>query len=248
MKKKKKCPPEGAPEWMVTFGDMMSLLLCFFVIIVSLSEIKEVKKYQDVMDEIMRNFGLDSSIVVAEGQNPPTNTWTNQFVDLITTKLLKQKGKSDEKGIKGIEQSVTKIRDGVEYTLGGLVSFEEGSAELLDSAKTVLISFIDTIKGFELKLRIRAHTTTKQPDKYKGFASLDELSYMRGKAIKLYFIEMGIKEQRIAVEVVGDNEPIENAYYENQHVKNRRVSILVLEDLVSDVAVGEETSGGVTNG
>ena len=248
MGKEKKCPPSGAPEWMVTFGDMMSLLLCFFVIIVSLSEIKEVRKYQDVMEEIMRNFGMDSSIVVAEGESPPTNTWKNQFIDIITPMLLKQKGKNDEKGIKGIEQSVTKIRDGLEYTLGGMVSFDKGSAELLDNAKAVLVSFIETVKGYELKLRIRAHTTTKQPERYKGFSSLDELSYMRGKAIKLYFIEMGIKAHRIAVEVVGDNEPIENAYYENQHAKNRRVSIVVLEELVSEPEQDEQTSEAIKNG
>ncbi|MEM1097808.1 MAG: flagellar motor protein MotB, partial [Planctomycetota bacterium] len=34
MAKKQKCPPAGAPEWMTTYGDMMTLLLCFFVLIV----------------------------------------------------------------------------------------------------------------------------------------------------------------------------------------------------------------------
>ena len=37
----------GIPEWVVTFGDMMSLLLTFFIMLVSLSEIKEEQKYQD---------------------------------------------------------------------------------------------------------------------------------------------------------------------------------------------------------
>ena len=37
----------GIPEWVVTFGDMMSLLLTFFIMLVSLSEIKEEEKYQE---------------------------------------------------------------------------------------------------------------------------------------------------------------------------------------------------------
>ena len=41
MAKKQKCPPAGAPDWMVTFSDMTTLLLCFFVLIIAFSEIKK---------------------------------------------------------------------------------------------------------------------------------------------------------------------------------------------------------------
>ena len=41
--KKPEEPPTGAPAWMVTYGDMMSLLLCFFIMLVAMSEIKEDK-------------------------------------------------------------------------------------------------------------------------------------------------------------------------------------------------------------
>ena len=34
-------PPTGAPAWIVTYGDCMTLLLCFFVILVSMSEMKQ---------------------------------------------------------------------------------------------------------------------------------------------------------------------------------------------------------------
>jgi flagellar motor protein MotB len=42
---------------MVTFGDMMSLLLCFFVIIVSMSEIKKDERFQVVMESLRKAFG-----------------------------------------------------------------------------------------------------------------------------------------------------------------------------------------------
>ena len=47
----------GAPEWMVTYGDMMTLLLCFFVIIVSMSEIKKDEKFLQVLESIRSAFG-----------------------------------------------------------------------------------------------------------------------------------------------------------------------------------------------
>ena len=41
----------GIPEWVVTFGDMMSLLLTFFIMLVSLSEIKQEEKFQAIRDK-----------------------------------------------------------------------------------------------------------------------------------------------------------------------------------------------------
>ena len=47
----------GIPEWVVTFGDMMSLLLTFFIMLVSLSEVKEKERYQTMVDTLQRRFG-----------------------------------------------------------------------------------------------------------------------------------------------------------------------------------------------
>ena len=52
----------GIPEWVVTFGDMMSLLLTFFIMLVSLSEIKQEEKYQAMVDSFRRQFGHASAI------------------------------------------------------------------------------------------------------------------------------------------------------------------------------------------
>ena len=60
-KEKKKRPVivvEGAPEWMVTFGDLMSLLLTFFVLLFSISEIKSEKIF-DVVVAFRSQFEID---------------------------------------------------------------------------------------------------------------------------------------------------------------------------------------------
>jgi hypothetical protein len=46
----------GVPEWVVTFGDMMSLLLTFFIMLVSFSELKSEEKYQALMDALQRQY------------------------------------------------------------------------------------------------------------------------------------------------------------------------------------------------
>ena len=47
----------GIPEWVVTFGDMMSLLLTFFIMLVSLSEVVADQKYRAILDALQQYLG-----------------------------------------------------------------------------------------------------------------------------------------------------------------------------------------------
>ena len=62
--KKQKKPAPGVPEWVVTFGDMMSLLLCFFILLQMFSELKKDREYQRVVTAIKEAFGYSGSIGV----------------------------------------------------------------------------------------------------------------------------------------------------------------------------------------
>ena len=245
MARKKKPPPSGAPEWMVTFGDMMSLLLCFFVIIVSMSELKQDQRFQRVMESIKRTFGFKTSIGMAPGPLVPTNTMTPELIELIIRKLEMNKGTNDDKAIEGDHPSVTQIRDGLEFTMGGRISFETGKARLLDPAKGYLDIFVEGTIGENTKIRVRGHTARKPAAQYHPFMSLDELSFSRGMAIKDYLVSKGIREERITVEAVADNEPIaDQAYDETDLAKNRRVSIIVTENLVEAYRGQTKTNQG----
>ncbi|MGD8702816.1 MAG: flagellar motor protein MotB, partial [Desulfosarcina sp.] len=61
------CPPceKGAPRWMTTFGDLMSLLLCFFVLLLSFSEMDR-QKYKVVAGSMERAFGMQRKKNVSE--------------------------------------------------------------------------------------------------------------------------------------------------------------------------------------
>ena len=49
--------PSTTPEWTVTFGDLMALLLTFFVLMVSMSEFKKTTKFQNIADSLEHRFG-----------------------------------------------------------------------------------------------------------------------------------------------------------------------------------------------
>ena len=222
---------------MVTFGDMMSLLLCFFVIIVSMSEMKQDQKFQKVMESIKRAFGYDGGVGWMTADNPPTNSLAQRMQNLIMRKAVLNEGKTKEQGIEGEQPSVKMVRDGLEYTIGGQVGFELGKATLLANAKEQLDIFADVIKGMNNKVRIRGHATKKPPVEYKqhGFATLDDLSYARAQSVKEYLATRGIRIQRMTVEACGASEPIiAQAYEEKEWALNRRVSIIVTESLVED--------------
>lgn len=83
MAEKCKCPkPEaGAPAWMVTFADLMSLLVCFFVLIVSFS-IQDKQKLQVVAGSLQEAFGVveeqrKNGVIELDGK--PTRDWLKQI-------------------------------------------------------------------------------------------------------------------------------------------------------------------------
>jgi chemotaxis protein MotB len=60
-----KCPPEGLPAWMATFADMMALLMCFFVLLLSFSEM-DVLKFKQIAGSMKYAFGVQNKIEVKD--------------------------------------------------------------------------------------------------------------------------------------------------------------------------------------
>ena len=233
LKKKNKGGGGGAPEWMVTYGDMMGLLLCFFVILVSMSEMKDDQRYQDVLESIKRAFGFQGGTGYVPGDTLPANTNSEEFMNLIMRKFQLQVGKSSEQGIEGENPSVKTISDGLEFTIGGSVSFEIGKAQLLESGRKQLIMLSDIIQGMNTKIRIRGHTSRISAERHPSFKSLDDLSYARALAVKECLVSQGIRAERITLEACADNEPLElQAYDDEKRGINDRASLIVTENLI----------------
>ena len=60
-----KCPPQGAPAWMATFADMATLLMAFFVLILSFAEFN-VPKFKQISGSLKNAFGIQRVIPVVE--------------------------------------------------------------------------------------------------------------------------------------------------------------------------------------
>ncbi len=88
----KKCPP-GLPAWLATFGDLMSLLLCFFVLLLSFATI-DARKMEQVITGMDKAFGVQNEVPAT---NTPmgTSIITDQFSPNVTEKTRKQSVKQE---------------------------------------------------------------------------------------------------------------------------------------------------------
>ncbi|ENY73445.1 flagellar motor protein MotB [Aeromonas diversa] len=108
-----KCPPPGLPSYMGTFADLMSLLMCFFVLLLSFAEM-DVQKFKQIAGSMEKAFGVQNILevkdipkgtsVIAQEFRPgrpeptPIDTVMQQTVDLTQTELDFQPGKEDTSG------------------------------------------------------------------------------------------------------------------------------------------------------
>ena len=121
----------GAPAWMVTYGDAMTLLLCFFVIIVSMSEVKKNERFQQVMESLRRAFGgYEGAVGSVPIKDVPANTLIAKLLEIEVHDFRKEAGDTDEEGIHGKKFRVTNVRDGLEVVVGGRITFDRFSATL----------------------------------------------------------------------------------------------------------------------
>jgi chemotaxis protein MotB len=242
MARKEQKEEAGAPAWMVTYGDMMTLLLCFFVILVAMSEIKENRKYEDVVRSIQGAFGFEGGVGTVPTDMAPLNSNLNKLQQAVKPYEPSHVGDSKQEGIEGKTFRVTQVREGVEIAFGGPILFGRFSAELDQGADMQAAKIADVLRGHNTKIEVRGHTTTEPLPADSPYRDAFDLSYARARGVAEALMKAGIRPNRIRIVAAGDSERlVEQAYTESRRALNRRVDIVVRESLVGEFA-GQETS------
>lgn len=238
MARKKAEAPAGAPEWLVTYGDAMTLLLCFFVILVSMSEIKSDQRFQQVMESLRRAFGgYDGSVGAVPIENTATNALIQKLLELDVPIVRKERGDTDEVGIHGKKFRVTSVRDGLDVVVGGRITFGRFSATLMPEARDLIGQTAERIRGYNTKILVRGHATHEPLPPDSLYQDARDLSYARARAVADVLIEHGVRPVRLLLVAAGDTEPlVRQAYTEKRRALNRRAEIVVTESLIEDYA------------
>jgi len=233
-------PDAGIPEWVVTFGDMMSLLLTFFIMLVSMSEIKEEEQYQAMVESMRQQFGQDASMVAAiPGENMAANS---KMEHLATMGRAKRKntanGGNEVEAITGENSLVQTIRPGKNSTVGGVIYFNEDTDELSEISKQNLKIIVPQILGKPQKIEIRGHTSRKPTIGQEGIDNHWDLAYRRCYNTMQYLIEQGVEPERIRLGSAGAHEPLDTAIDPERRKRNARVEVFLWDERVTDRSGG----------
>ncbi len=238
-KKCKRCKDQGGgiPEWVVTFGDMMSLLLTFFILIVSFSELKRPHEYQRVVTAVKEAFGYSGGVGVLPTDDPPLRSMIKTLEEVAQQQSSKNRlSESPVEAVEGKHTKVKKVHEGLKFTIGGALSFEPESAVLLESAKPELRKVARLLRGRNNKIAIRGHAASKVLSPRSRHTDLTDLAYARAKAVYTFLVEEGgLDPIGLIVESRGDTEPLTpRVTSPEDQATNRRVEIIMTEAMVDD--------------
>lgn len=236
MGKKGRPPPPGVPEWVVTFGDMMSLLLCFFILLAAFSEIKQERQYLDVVRSINKAFGFSGGVGQLDTEDPPANSQITSLDELINS-IGRQTKMNDSRNpsTAGPDPTSSYVAEGIKTVIGTTIPFEGGSHEISSTTAAYLVSdVVPKLKGLRFNIEVRGHAFGRE-DRAAG-GDVDQMSFLRAKAVKDFLVTQGIESGRLSITAVGSSQPISTNVADPAAMgQNRRVQIILTEVLPSDV-------------
>lgn len=234
-KKKPVCP--YSPSWMTTFADMNMLLLTFFVLLLSMATLDEVK--------IREAFGsLQGSDGILDTAKKPLISENTPIPRVILTPTSPEQGRSEiyenvQELIQETEKSdvisVIDTPEGVSIRVVGSVLFANNGDALTDESRILLDNIVSIIKNSPYKLiNIEGHTSDLPPP--APWASNWELSSARASTVLTYLIDKGrINPSRLSMTAFGEYHPLlPNISRRNRGV-NDRVEINLFSSDYSNV-------------
>lgn len=228
--KKQECPPceEGLPAWLATFADLVTLLMCFFVLLLSFAN-QDITKFRTLMGSVRDAFGVQ---LKRKGEFAPMAPSPNELreKDVKTTQDEKMLiGMTIElKNVvlenKDLKESavITPEHNGVVMRLPTHLLFKPNTAKLKASSKPIMTSIIKLLKEHNFDLVVRGHTDDSF-DPSGQFPSNWELSSSRAAAALRYIHLTGdISAARLKAVGYADSRPIfPNTRPENRKHNNR---------------------------
>ena len=183
----------GAPLWMCTFGDLMSLLLCFFIMLFAISIIAEIK-WEALVETLERRMGYSGhSRRESDGRQPAAALSSTPEESRRNAAMT---GSQPTAGPGGEFGPLRSPRTEGPVVKGGLILFNLGSEELNEQAKKDLDTLYSTLASSRSKIMVRGHAAPSEIEEEMGIFRRDfYLAYQRAVNVKNYLIELGLKEE-----------------------------------------------------
>jgi chemotaxis protein MotB len=230
MAKEQECPPPGLPMWMATFSDLVTLLLTFFVLLLSMASM-DPTKFVQAKSSIESAFGWRTTaapvpfslpIIPSPPKSKPTPIPSEAPIphfkriqtDLEMSKLTDQ------------VEAIQKDNDSIILRINDSVLFDQGQTALNPSSYPVLRKIADIVRPLPMSLRIEGHTDDSPV--HTGTLTNWDLSVARAVSVMAFFNRGDLFPlDRMAAAGYGDTRPVvPNTSAENK-AKNRRVDFVL---------------------
>lgn len=221
---------ENLERWLITYADLITLLLGLFVVLYSMSQI-DLNKYQQWISAFSQLFGGGGVLAGGKGvlatPMPPNSDADGNASQTSQKKLEVQINAILSSNIQSKKVIVTTSPEGLTIHLLERLLFESGSADLKPEAMTVLDTLSEILKFLPNKIRIEGHTDNK-PIHSARFPSNWHLSVERALNTAYYLINKGVSPEKISIAGYSEYRPIAPNDTEENRAKNRRVDIVII--------------------
>ena len=234
---KAKEPEKPSTAWQGTYGDMITLMLCFFVMLYNPSEVDTTSLAQ-MAASLEVASSTTGGISLSAGRLSDLGNAINSLPSLERGKslgLAKKKAVSlFAPEIKSNKITVTSDERGLVITLASDSFFEEGSAQLnIDETREILLRLSSFFADPELKtkyFRIEGHTDNTPVKNTELFPSNWELSTARAANVLHYLADFGVQEDRFSIAGYADTRPKFSNDSPESRAYNRRVDTIILDE------------------
>jgi len=258
-RRKKDDAPAGAPAWMMTYGDLVTQMLTFFILLFTFSTL-DVIKFRDAVISLQGAFGvLSGGAQILNLSDMPTTQPTRvetapkvqptlikvkstldemikveEMIQQVEHEYLHPEGadKKQEHELDETESLITTIIDerGLRIRFTDPLLFDLGRADLRSESVGLLRNVSDVLAALPNFIEVEGHTDNI-PIRTSIYKSNWDLSAARSCEVLRFLIqEGGIEPTRLAAAGYGEYKPIALNDTPDNRRKNRRVEILVLNE------------------
>ena len=222
---------ENAERWLLTYADLITLLLAFFIMMYVFSK-KDAYKYDGVASHLKTIFSGGTGLA-AKGSVTATSPIDMPTRGASSGEIKRQlEGEFMDKNKEkpgGENISVLSDERGVVIRVLDKAFFDEGKAELKEGAKGALDKIVPIIRNVDNHIRIEGHTDNVPINTFE-FKSNWELSARRATEVVRYFIEKrGFPPERVSATGYAEYRPIAQNTSPKNRALNRRIEIIIVK-------------------
>ena len=243
-RKRKEAEPPPSGTWLATYGDMITLMLCFFVILFNPDEAPQAT-LEAISASVQRGGigAMTGGFTLSAGRNADLGNTIMSLPSMergrVMGTALRRATSVFSPEINSNKMKITHDERGLVITLAADALFETASARInIEATRDMLLRLGTYLSSNELadtndrkfRFRIEGHTDSVDVDPYGPWEDNWQLSVERSRSILRYLAALGINERRFQIAGFADTMPVSSNDTPEGRRNNRRVDIIILND------------------